>query len=254
MNELFQLEQFSRDAFRVKRTYIDVTGDLIAGLLLGQIVYWNLPNENGKSKLRVYKEGEMWLAKGREDWWEEIRITPKQFDRALNILKEKGFVTVKKFRFNGSPMLHIKLEVEQVTESVNSKLLDREIPFSPKVKNQIPQTVKTLTETTTQTTTNNKYSNEFEEFWRTYPRKVDKKKASKSFNTVMKKYSFEEIIEGTKKYAASVKNTEKKYIKHPTTFLNNDSFIDGYEEAKEEQSTPNEVYRSDSVPSDGLFG
>ncbi|MCB5235480.1 replication protein [Niallia circulans] len=79
---------------------------------------------------------------------------------------------------------------------------------------------------------NNKdiYSNEFEQFWSIYPRKVDKKKAAKSFKTAIKNHSLETIIEGTKKYAKQVEKTDKQYIKHPTTFLNNDSFIDGYEE------------------------
>lgn len=74
------------------------------------------------------------------------------------------------------------------------------------------------------------YSNEFEQFWIIYPRKVDKKKAAKSFKTAIKNHPLEIILNGTQKYAQQVLKTEKQYIKHPTTFLNNDSFIDGYEE------------------------
>ena len=77
---------------------------------------------------------------------------------------------------------------------------------------------------------NNPYSNEFEQFWSIYPRRVDKKKAAKSFKTALKNHSLETILDGTKKYAKQVEDTEKRFIKHPTTFLNNDSFIDGYEE------------------------
>lgn len=161
MNELYKLEQFSRDSFRVKRTYIDVAGDLISGMLLGQIVYWNLPNENGNSKLRVRKENALWLAKGRNDWWDEIRITPKQFDRAIKILKDKNLVEVKNFKFNGSPTVHIKLNIKEVTEKVNSILSIEENGNSPKVKKEINETVNSLTEITTETTTeikNNKYT------------------------------------------------------------------------------------------------
>ena len=77
---------------------------------------------------------------------------------------------------------------------------------------------------------NNPYSNEFEQFWSIYPRKVDKKKAAKSFKTALKKHPLETILDGTEKYAKQAENTEKRFIKHPATFLNNDSFIDGYEE------------------------
>lgn len=154
MHELFRLEQFSRDSFRVKRTYIDICDDLVAGILLGQIVYWFMPNEHGKSKLRVWKDGESWLAKGRNDWWDEIRITAKQFDRAIKILEDKGFVETKKFKFNGAPTVHIKLNVEKVTEAVNSILTVGEDGFLPNGKIQIAETGKTLTETTTKITTN----------------------------------------------------------------------------------------------------
>lgn len=77
---------------------------------------------------------------------------------------------------------------------------------------------------------NNIYSNEFEQFWSIYPRKVDKKKALKSFKVAVKNHSLKTIIDGTRKYAKQVEKTDKQYIKHPTTFLNNDSFIDGFEE------------------------
>jgi predicted phage replisome organizer len=76
----------------------------------------------------------------------------------------------------------------------------------------------------------NSYSNEFERFWSIYPRKVDKKKAFKSFKGVIKQHSLDIVLTGTEKYAKQVKGTENKFIKHPATFLNNDSFIDGFEE------------------------
>jgi hypothetical protein len=83
---------------------------------------------------------------------------------------------------------------------------------------------------------NSAHSNEFEQFWALYPRKIDKKKAETKFNAAIKKCSFEDILNGTKKYADQVKDTEKTYIKHPSTFLNNESFLDGFEESVEKPS------------------
>lgn len=74
------------------------------------------------------------------------------------------------------------------------------------------------------------YSNEFEQFWNIYPKKVDKKKAFKSFKTAIKNHSLETILNGTEKYTLQTQKTDRQYIKNPATFLNNDSFIDGYEE------------------------
>ncbi|MBP0726778.1 hypothetical protein J5Y03_16590 [Bacillus sp. RG28] len=75
----------------------------------------------------------------------------------------------------------------------------------------------------------NSYSDQFEQFWNEYPRKIEKKKAFKSFKIAIKNHSFETIMAGTKKYAKEVHGKDKQYIKHPSTFLNNESFIDGFE-------------------------
>ena len=66
-------ERASRDTLEVKRTYIDMAGDLVAGVVLSQIVYWHLPSREGKARLQVEREGVLWLAKSRTDWWDEWR-------------------------------------------------------------------------------------------------------------------------------------------------------------------------------------
>ena len=152
-SELFQLETFARNGFMVRLSYVDIAEDLIAGILLGQIVYWYMPNEQGKSKLRVKKNGEFWLAKGREDWKNEIRITPKQYDRAIKILIDKRLVEVQKFKFNGAPTNHIKLNISEVTERVKSILTFGENPNSPLGEMELTETVNSLTEITTKITT-----------------------------------------------------------------------------------------------------
>ena len=87
----FQSEESSlREQVMVRMVYVDITGDLISGILLSQIVYWHVPSrETGKPKLKIFKEGHLWLAKERSDWWAEIRITDRQYDRAIKILIEK---------------------------------------------------------------------------------------------------------------------------------------------------------------------
>ncbi|MCM3455417.1 hypothetical protein M3685_15945 [Heyndrickxia oleronia] len=94
---------------------------------------------------------------------------------------------------------------------------------------------------------NNIYSNEFEQFWILYPRKIDKKKAYKSFIKILKAYSLDVILSGTEKYSKQVTGVEKKFIKHPSTFLNNESFIDGYEELEEPKQKINTNIPSEFV-------
>jgi DNA replication protein DnaD len=109
LNQFFRWEQASRDTIDVKKIYVDMADDLVAGILLSQIVYWFLPDKEGKTKLRVCKDGELWLVKGREDWWDECRIKPRQFDTAFNKLMEKGLVEKKTYKFNGNPTTHIRI-------------------------------------------------------------------------------------------------------------------------------------------------
>ncbi len=141
-------EMASHDSIDFKKVYVDMADDLIGGLLLSQIVYWHLPSkETGKTKLRVEKEGEMWIAKGREDWHDEIRISAKQYDRAIKILEQKDLVIVKTFKFNGSPRKHVRLNwnhflafLEYQLEVNARKEMESE-PYSPM---DIPQRVKTI--------------------------------------------------------------------------------------------------------------
>lgn len=78
-------------------------------------------------------------------------------------------------------------------------------------------------------TTNNPL---FEEFWKLYPKKINKKKASVSFETALKNNEFDTIMSGLKRYIAKLEKEEtaSKYILLATTFLNNDRFLDEFEE------------------------
>jgi len=169
-DKFLRWEETSYDTIKVKRMYVDIAEDLVAGILLSQIIYWHLPSrQNGISKLRVKKGEYLWLAKGRDDWWDECRITARQFDRAINILADKDVIEKKIFRFNGSPMVHIRLKPESLmkyinaeidnkqremdfNESVKSNLTKGENPPLQKCKIQTDKSVKTLTETTTDIT------------------------------------------------------------------------------------------------------
>jgi hypothetical protein len=107
MSTEFQKQEFLANIFtdvnqvNLKLVYVDMAdGDLAAGLLLSQIVYWHLPSrETGRTKLRVKKNGHLWLAKRRTDWYDECRISAKQYDRAIKILEKNQLVEVENFMF-----------------------------------------------------------------------------------------------------------------------------------------------------------
>ncbi|HYW21198.1 MAG TPA: hypothetical protein VE956_18245 [Nodularia sp. (in: cyanobacteria)] len=106
-------EARSRDTLEVKRCYVDVAGgDLIAGILLSQIIYWHLPDHEGQSRLRIERDGYKWLAKKRDDWWKECRITPRQFDLATKLLQSKNLIKTATYKFGNSPIKHIRIDWE----------------------------------------------------------------------------------------------------------------------------------------------
>lgn len=153
-------------AFRI--IHVDIAGgDVISGLLLSQIRYWFTPDRNGKTKLRVHKDGKLWLAKSDKDWYEECRITEKQARRARGILEDLGLITTRVYRFNNVPTTHILLNTEQYWISVGrqyKKLLkEKEPQFAlqgeldlPHRANYLALQGKSLTETTTEITTESK--------------------------------------------------------------------------------------------------
>lgn len=61
---------------------------------------------------------------------------------------------------------------------------------------------------------------EFADWWQHYPKKVDKGQARKAYKTALKKADPDTLTAGAKAYAATVTDTEKRFIKNPSTWLN----------------------------------
>ena len=97
--------------------YIDITDDLVQGTLLSRIMYWFSVDKNKKSKVRIFKDGYFWIAKQRKDWWEEIRITERQYDKAIKELEKKGFVELAKYKFNSMPTIHIRPNYDNINSA-----------------------------------------------------------------------------------------------------------------------------------------
>ena len=163
-------ESSSRDTIDFKMVYVDIAnGDLVSGLLLSQIIYWFLPSKSNESKL-TETNGVKQLIKKRGDWYNEIRISEKQYDRAVGILENLGLIKVelkKSNYYDGAPVPHIQLNFDVLIDLLNNQreksiLTKGENQSSPKgkinvpqkEKTDIPQTAKSIdTETTPETTT-----------------------------------------------------------------------------------------------------
>lgn len=78
----------------------------------------------------------------------------------------------------------------------------------------------------------NDYPDDFEEFWRTYPRHEDKKKAFTVWQKALKGgATADEIIAGAARYAKYRAGEPEQYTKHPATWLNGDCWENEYSTA-----------------------
>lgn len=100
--------------------YIDIAGGLIEGTLLSRILYWFTEDKNGKKKVRIFKDGHYWIAKQRKDWQDEIRITERQYDKAIKELKNRGFVELAKYKFNSMPTVHIRPVWKNINKAIEA--------------------------------------------------------------------------------------------------------------------------------------
>lgn len=156
-------EKESLDAVDFKKTYVDVAGDIQAGLLLSQIVYWFLPTKDGTRPTKTCTQFHQkdWLIKQRNEWWNEIRLSERQYDRAIKKLQEKNLVEIRthKSRFHGGDRahyIHLKFNIlvdkinniskstEKCTNSTNCQSYQTVI--TPNHQNVISFNTKTLTE------------------------------------------------------------------------------------------------------------
>ena len=67
---------------------------------------------------------------------------------------------------------------------------------------------------------------DFEEWWKVYPRKVGKYKASPAFAKACHITNFDELLEATKRFAKVCEGQDKQFIPHPTTWLNQQRWKD----------------------------
>lgn len=97
--------------------------DWSVGILLSQIMYWHRLAKNGKSKLKVERDGHMWIAKTGQQWMDETNLTIRQYKRALSILKRRSIIVVEIHKFGPNTATFIRL----VTSKADNHLCENHI-------------------------------------------------------------------------------------------------------------------------------
>ena len=114
----------------------------------------------------------------------------------------------------------------------------------PKQANRTDQIVQPIPNNNTNKKTNNNISTEqleqAEKLWALYPNKKGKARAIKDIKKHMKNYTYEQLENAVKAYAAEVTGRDKQYIKHGSTFFK-DGILDYLEEEGSEKEGPSDA-------------
>lgn len=140
---LWRLEEVGRVVAH-RPIYSHIVGELTAGVLLSQIVFWFKPQGNGGSKLNVFLDGRYWLVKRRTDWYDEVGITPKQFDRACDLLVSLGILQRENYMHGASPVTHLSLNVKVLSKLLASHPKVKDMVVPQKGNSEVPQKGKTI--------------------------------------------------------------------------------------------------------------
>lgn len=115
-------QKADQDVIVLKRAYCDMTRDVPAALILSQILFWNMPDGEGKSRLRVEYRGAPALARNHADWWGDCRVPPAQAERSIKTLCKLGLIRAPKGMFNGKRTPMIILDKTQFIQKYNAIL------------------------------------------------------------------------------------------------------------------------------------
>jgi hypothetical protein len=134
-DEFLAWEAASKDTIDFKRAYVDVVGDVLAGLVLAELIYWHLPSKKtGAAKMKVRRGDHHWIACNRADWWERTRLTARQFDAALKLLTDASIAIKEVHGFAAKRALYVRINETVFLERLSVVITEDIYRYYPEVK------------------------------------------------------------------------------------------------------------------------
>jgi len=93
--------------------FVALTGSMTSAVLLSRLYSWFTVDYH---KLRVQREGKMWLAKKHAEWTIDCGLTRQEIRTAEKRLTELGVLERKVWKFDGEPTAHYHLDVEHLKQ------------------------------------------------------------------------------------------------------------------------------------------
>lgn len=142
-----------KDKITVKKIYIKINNDnLYDGVLFSQIMYWHGKNkETGKPRMKVEKDGYLWIAKSYKEWADETCIKEATIRKSLDRMRNNNLIFAELYKFNSRPVLHIRINWDEFEK----KLKKETFGFDLRGQVDLIPEVKSITDTTSDTTKDN---------------------------------------------------------------------------------------------------
>jgi hypothetical protein len=99
---------------RVRVREVMITRRANEAIVLGAILPWFEPNEHGKTKLRINRDGNWWRANSHVQLADETGLSATQVKRALVGLKKAGLIVTADYLFQGRRTLHVRIDNEAI--------------------------------------------------------------------------------------------------------------------------------------------
>jgi hypothetical protein len=162
-------------------------------------------------------------------------LSTRHIQRLLATLKAKGYISINLIYKAGSKEVEKRIITPMTKTSYphdeNDTTPHDILDTTPHDKNVVDNNTS-FNNTKINNTTNKNYIGEFETLWSIYPNKKGREQALKAYIKARKaKVEYETIKIGLQKYIkyVQIKQTEKQYIKHGSTFFNQHAWADEYD-------------------------
>ena len=211
-------------------------------IMLENIHYWvsfNKANNNN------FYDGEYWTYNSKKAFSELFPFwSEKQVRRILDNLIKDGYLKKGNYNKVGYDKTLWYTLTEKGWELWNFNIGPNGQMEQPKQANRTDQMVQPIPDNKPYNKTNNNISIEqleqAEKLWQLYPNKKGKTRAIKDIKKHMKNFTYEQLENAVKAYAAEVAGRDKQYIKHGSTFFK-DGILDYLEADDPEKEEPRDV-------------
>ena len=156
----------------------------------------------------------------------ETKLGVRAIRTAMQELKNAGWLKAERSQKSNGQLGAYRYEITEPTTVRLSTVADSTVADSTVAQ----RTVIKKTNNTEDKALENKVKEQahllFKEFWKEYPRKLDKGKAERAFRSALTRATFEDILAGVIQ-SANDPNRNPDFTKYPATWLNADSWENG---------------------------